>query len=617
MKPATLLLASLLLTTSIFAQEQVGLVREQNSNRKVIAGVQVIFTDAIPTTSDNNGVFTLSFSGKKEGDLIFYEEIRKRGYEIVNKKELEVLKIGRTNQLGTDLILARVGLVDAAKKAYYEVSDDALIAGLNKEKKALWAKLQAAQLGQENYLSQLSSLQEQYDRQKQSLDVLAAKFSRINFDDVAPIYQEALELFKAGKVSQAITALESANPAEQTKKIIAEEKRLIGARTDLDAQKAELATQKTQQIATVRLLADMFNVNFEPEKAEDQYDQLLSLDSSSLEILAESADFYRVQHRYEKAGKIYAKIIAHPAAEDWEVATAYGQLGGLYTTTGKLVTALKAYKLCFESYDALHREKPSSFYKTNLAVSYEKLGATHVALGHLDTALVFYQQYNGLAAALSETHPNDAGLKNILAISNTKMGEIHEALGHLDTALVFYSERARLGKELCAAYPDNVEFKNGLAISYLKLGSTYAARGNLKTALTFYQQYSALVSELSETYPNNVSFKNSLAISYTKLGETHADLGHLDTALTFYTDQTALFEELHEAYPNNISFKNGLAVSYYKLGTVSRELNELKQCAKYLKAAEQLWIELVRDAPQYLQFQRFLGIVRREIMELD
>lgn|GEM_PF-1796124 len=64
----------------LFAQNpliQNGLVREQNSGKKPIADAQIVFSDAVPTTSDQAGDFRLAFAGKKVGDLIFYKEIKK------------------------------------------------------------------------------------------------------------------------------------------------------------------------------------------------------------------------------------------------------------------------------------------------------------------------------------------------------------------------------------------------------------------------------------------------------------------------------------------------------------------------------------------------------------
>lgn len=56
---------------------QIGMVREQNSGGKPIAGVQVNFQDAVPTNSDDGGWFRLAFRGKKAGDVIFFSGSQK------------------------------------------------------------------------------------------------------------------------------------------------------------------------------------------------------------------------------------------------------------------------------------------------------------------------------------------------------------------------------------------------------------------------------------------------------------------------------------------------------------------------------------------------------------
>ena len=75
MKRIALCLILTIATNSMKAQIQNGLVREQNSGKKPIADATVIFTDAVPTTSDRAGKFRLAFLSKKAGDLIFYKEI--------------------------------------------------------------------------------------------------------------------------------------------------------------------------------------------------------------------------------------------------------------------------------------------------------------------------------------------------------------------------------------------------------------------------------------------------------------------------------------------------------------------------------------------------------------
>jgi len=145
------------------------------------------------------------------------------------------------------------------------------------------------------------------------------------------------------------------------------------------------SSELKDDIQSLQLQAKLYSLTFEIAKAEALYDQLLRCDGSRLDILLECENFYRENHRYEKALGITAAIIAHPQAEDWQKANACGHTGGLYTATGRLDDALSYYIKSQNQYAGLAKENPSSsFYKSNLAISYEKLGETHTALGNLD-----------------------------------------------------------------------------------------------------------------------------------------------------------------------------------------------------------------------------------------
>ena len=314
-------------------------------------------------------------------------------------------------------------------------------------------QVQKAQLSQQKYIDSLTVLQEVYQRQQESLDALAERFARVNFDDVEPYYEEALTLFKAGKIDQAIAVLESANPAQRTEQILAEEKRIAQAKAEISAQEVALAKEKKKQIDAVRLLADMYSLSFDPIKAEAQYDQLIQLDSTDLEILQDAADFYRENHRYRKALLLYPKIIKHPEIENWKIANAYGHLGELYTSTGGTLSALSVFKQANLCYDSLIKiGNDNGFYKYNLAISHIKLGETYTLIGQLDSALRYFQDGSQLSKELYNVYSANADFKNCLAASYSKLGSTYSSLEKLDSALYYFRARFRLGKELYDSY---------------------------------------------------------------------------------------------------------------------------------------------------------------------
>ena len=157
---------------SLWAQTpiiQKGLVRELNSGKKPLSNTTIVFDGASSKVSDSEGRFQLVFQNKKRGELIFKQEIYRKGYELVNEKDFDIVRISTSDQLGVDIILAPFGTVDAAKKEYYDVSDKALLAGFNKERSRLKKKLQAAEIKEAEFEEALGNLREQYDYTKRSL----------------------------------------------------------------------------------------------------------------------------------------------------------------------------------------------------------------------------------------------------------------------------------------------------------------------------------------------------------------------------------------------------------------------------------------------------------------
>jgi tetratricopeptide (TPR) repeat protein len=558
-------------TISLIAQAaliQNGLVREQNSGKRSVADVQIIFSQAAPTTSDQAGKFRLTFAGKKAGDLAFMTEITKKGYELVNDKELEHLKLSSTELLGTDIIVAKVGVLEAAKKDYYAISDKALKTSFEKQKALLRGELDKTRLSEKQYQDQFEALQKQYENQKKELDNLSEKFAKVNFDDVSTLYQAALQLFKNGKIDEAIQKLESANLIERTDKRLKERERIANENTI-----NEKGIQ--EDIKSLKLQADLYVLKFDITKAELVYERMLNLDSTRLDLLVACANFYQEQHRYEKALRLYPKIIVHTQADAWQKAYAFGSTGDMFMNIGQLNKALDAFLQHKTIHEGLLKKNPNFLdSKEELGVSNSRLGNIQLALGNLDKALGFYEDYNNIAKELYAAKPNDGNIKQGLAISYAKLGGTHTELGDLVKALGYFEGSHQLAKELNADYPNDEGFKKSLAVSYQFLGTTHTVLGNLDQVLGFYEASNQLEKELYTDHPNNLDYKNGLAISYQLLGTIQLALGNLDEALGFYENYNRLSKELYDSFPKNVDFKNSLAISFSKLGETHLKLKD-------------------------------------------
>jgi len=310
------------LCVQLNAQVQTGLTREQNSKKKPIAGVQINFSGAVPTTSDDSGSFRLAFQGKKPGDFIFYSEIQKQGYELVNGKELEMLKISSTERLGVDIILAKAGRLDAAKKEYYQVSNQALLAGFKRKKQEWQEQIKNSEISQQEFLDKFKDLQEQYDRQQKLLDELAEKFAKVNFDDVSEVYREALELFKAGQVDEAIKKLEDTDFLSRSGKHIIEGGRIKKAAGDLADQKTEIEKGIQEDIQAMLQQVRIYLLKNQPNDALPYFEMLLQVDGDNPATLLECADFFKNNGSPEQALPLFKKVVEHTESNNEQKAKA-------------------------------------------------------------------------------------------------------------------------------------------------------------------------------------------------------------------------------------------------------------------------------------------------------
>lgn len=422
MKTLFLSVAFLWLTFYAQAQKVVqnGQVRLQNSGKQGIPAVQLIFTDAVATTSDSLGNFSLAFQDKKAGDFIVYKRIYKEGFELVNEKELRELKISRTDRLFTDIILSKAGEVEKAKKEYYQVSDAALRASYEKELKALRSRLQEAQITHENFVKEIEALQKRNEAQRRSLDALAEKFARVNFDDVSELYQEALTLFKAGKIEEAIKKLEGADLLERMRKIMDEE-RLI----------KELATKNRQQDSII--------------KAKIQQD---------LEALDLQMKIYTLQN------------------EDWKNLQnpnlSYAFEGENYQKQGKLDSAMRAYLQFYQYTDSLLQKNPSLSNQKNYAVACHRVGLLSLYLKQSQEAIPYFEKLaHSIEKILQENSQNPVYLF-LYALSQKDLAEVYESQDKAKAKKYYLSSQALL-KSLSNQFPKNQEYPKYLEMVEGKL----------------------------------------------------------------------------------------------------------------------------------------------------
>ncbi|MEM6263737.1 MAG: hypothetical protein AAGI38_14585 [Bacteroidota bacterium] len=536
---------------------QEGLAREINSDKQPLEGVDVAFDDAPATQTNEEGIFKLYVQFGKVGDDIYLDHIRKKGYELVNQKDLELTQITATHRMEADVILAKTNYVATVQQAYYEAADQLLISSFKQQKE----QITASSTNTPSTLNkELQALQTAYDHQKAALGPLSARLAQVNFDDAEPVYRTALTLFKEGKTTSSLSTLEHAALMSQA------HEKLKGKYTLVEG--ILQANDGLQQVlAPIRLQAQLYALNFNATKAEALYDQLLQLDGNDLEILQEAADFYRDNNYLQKGLTLYSRILQHPQVTALELAYTHGHIAALQTRMGNKYEALRAYLRELKAHKALPSQtKDNVFHRENLAITYAKLGKTQAALNNPKKALLFFERSSNLWESLHKANPQKAIYKKELAGIYERIGSTYASIDNFNKALAFYKEQLHLSKELSENQPNKVEYQQQLANAYEKLGDIFVSKGESSKALTFFKKQAGLFEQLRETYSNRMEVKSGLARSYAKIGAVHTQTNKNDLALTYFKQQFSLAKEFHEEYPFSGPVRNLLASAHGHLG---------------------------------------------------
>ncbi len=596
---------SLFYISSLAQTPQTGWVTSLNSNKTPLAGVQITFYGAADKTTDIAGNFKLTFRGKSLGDLIVYEEIYKKGYEIVNIKELQTAKLSKQK---LKIILCKAGLIAQKQVEYYNISVKAITAGHERQIKELKKQLDASKIAEEQFVMQQRKLMEEKEAAIKYANELAEQFARTNFDDVSDLYKRAFEQFQLGNIDKAIEIMNEKDLISAANALINDKQTTDSLKTLLAVREQDNLLHRDTLMQTIQLKVELLVMQLEYEKADTLYQQLWLLDTTHVENTFNYANYLRNRKQYEIALMFCDKLL-RMEIEDWRRGSVCNFKGTIYHETGRFSNALVTYTEFFNLYKELHKQnKYNYFYTENLAISYQNLGNIYKAQGDFVKALEFYTFFNQLGKELSESNPKCERMKNSLAISYEKLGGIYESQGNFVMAMKYYTLDIDLTKELYKTNPKSESLKNGLAISYSKIGRIYELQDDLVNALEYYALDVNLTKELYESNPKSESLKYGLAISYQNLGSIYKSQGNLVKSLECHTHQLALFKELYEANPKNESLKNGLAISYSKLGAISELQGDLVKALEYYTLDAGLAKQLYEFNPKSESLKNSLAI---------
>ncbi|CAF1378304.1 unnamed protein product [Rotaria sordida] len=303
-------------------------------------------------------------------------------------------------------------------------------------------------------------------------------------------------------------------------------------------------------------------------------------------------------NEYDKAEKIYTKLLETTAIDDWEIcATLYNQLGLIYANTGKDKKALEFYDKAIKNY-----QKASSTH-FSLYVTYSNIAFVYKSMGKYETALSMYNNAREIEEKIPLTKDSD------WAITHNNIASVYRLMGDFSNALSHHQTALEIRKEVL---PPN---HPSLGLSFNNLGVIYHSKGDYKTALVNYHEALEIYRKSlpivhprpAETY-NNIGFvydsmgdysnallyyqkaleiqEKSLPLMHRDLATTHRNMGCTCAAIGDYSKALECFQKALNMQKTALSSTHpDLAITYNNIGFVYDTKDDYQIALEYYQKA--------------------------------
>ncbi len=472
--------------------------------------------------TDQAGRFDLVFTGMEAGTVV-QVQVDKAGLEVVNGYDLQQVVIGRRPLLQVflapkgQLAQAQTDLYNISKEALY-AEKDALIERLLGSEKESQAAIQALEerlgvaIGSpaeaiellENRLAQLS----------RQLPQFAQQLARQNLDFASARYINAFEHFQAGRVEQAIAALEPEALDEEYRAAAAA---VAAAEADIQALEHAMAKrrQEIEQVArSYALKAEAHQLLFQYPAAAAAYAKALEIAKTALPTDTWRITYYQrmLAWAYRGAGQYQEAIAIQQEELNWleragdttslSYATALLSLAELYLEAGQAEPAQRV----LEREQAL-LQRIDNVDSTRLAKSWASQAGLHMKLGQYDKAIV---QLGKALPLLSRHLPADD--PDVLAAHSNRAAALLQAGEHQRAQQVQEEVIARSTEALGAHAPQ-------LATAYRVLALILQGQNQFAEALEAHHKALAISRKsLGEWHPSVPLTRYNMASLFMEAG---------------------------------------------------------------------------------------------------
>ena len=175
-----------------------------------------------------------------------------------------------------------------------------------------------------------------------------------------------------------------------------------------------------------------------------------------------------------------------------------------------------------------------------------------------------------LQLSLAKENPQQRDYQSDLALSYNNLGAIHSRLSRWTDAVKCFQDAIAVQSRLVAAAPLVTTYRRDLAVSYNNLGMTQTSRPHSAEAEASFTKALAMQRDLVESHPQDVRLLSGLGGIYNNLGMAYQKRERLTEACSAFQQAIAMQQQAHDQAPDLGFVRDSLSKHYYNYADTLR-----------------------------------------------
>ncbi len=558
-----------------------GIITVQNSKTNTgkvqyVKNVQVEHPKAKPTTSDDEGKFTINIVGIKTGNQIGLDINPPNNLLVVNDYATKDLTLGRMEPI--KIWLASRADLDKRKADMIGINTAKLTETTNKRIIDVSTKLAQAVNDKELYkklADSLTALSTDLSSRITMIEKFAEDLVKQNLDDCEENYRKAYDYFSRGDLDSVQILLQYDAIVKDIEN--AQEKHAAGKAMETAGKMAQEQAQQTigSKVKELMLLAKTQAIENKHDAANKTYKQAVATDSLNSDNVFEYARYLQKQNQLQQAEKLYEHLLTL-VKTDHVKSSIYINLGQLYTDWNNFNEADKYLNQALEICERLAKDNPQ-VYEVDLAATLNNLGTLYKHKANYAEAEKYYMRSLNIRERLSNSNADNHRADYAATLNN--IGLLYYDKNDNQNTEQYFLQATEIYTQLAKINPQNYEPK--LSICLNNLGIIYTYKQNYVAAQQYNMQAYDIRMRLAKANPQ--SYEPLIAQSMNNLATLYSKENKYTEAEKYYLQTSALYEQLTTTNPN--TYEPFYATSLHDLGNIYWQQNKYDMVEKnYLQA---------------------------------